>query len=95
MELRGFLRPAEDIALYRAEMAAVAGAEPLRDWQMDIAEWVSANDECRLDILDQLESEAPAVGAPAAGLVRRAVAVDRLDQQQEHPADARLHGGPR
>jgi uncharacterized protein YcaQ len=26
---------------------------------MDVAEWVSANDDCRLDILEQLESEAP------------------------------------
>ena len=59
VELRGFLRPAEDIALYRAEMAQWPGPEPLRDWQMDVAEWVSANDECRLDILDQLEAEAP------------------------------------
>jgi len=59
VELRGFLRPAEDVALYRAEMEAWPGVEPLRDWQMDIAEWVAANDECRLDILDQLESEAP------------------------------------
>ena len=59
VELRGFLRPAEDIALFRAEMAAWPGAEPLSDWQMDLADWVSANDECRLDILDQLESEAP------------------------------------
>jgi uncharacterized protein YcaQ len=59
VELRGFLRPAEDLALVRAEMAGWPGAEPLSDWQMDIADWVSANDECRLDILDQLESEAP------------------------------------
>ncbi|GAA2166944.1 DNA glycosylase AlkZ-like family protein [Pedococcus bigeumensis] len=59
VELKGFLRPAEDIALFRAEMAQWPGVEPLRDWQMDVAEWVSANDECRLDILDQLESEAP------------------------------------
>lgn len=59
VELRGFLRPAEDLALFRAEMAGWPGTEPLRDWQMDIAEWVSANDECRLDILDQLEAEAP------------------------------------
>jgi uncharacterized protein YcaQ len=59
VELRGFLRPAEDLALFRAEMAAWPGPEPLSDWQMDIAEWVSANDECRLDILDQLEAEAP------------------------------------
>jgi uncharacterized protein YcaQ len=59
VELRGFLRPAEDLALFRAEMARWPGPEPLSDWQMDLAEWVSANDECRLDILDQLESEAP------------------------------------
>ena len=59
VELRGFLRPAEDISLYRAEMAQWPGPEPLRDWQMDVAEWVSANDDCRLDILEQLESEAP------------------------------------
>ncbi|NYG06972.1 hypothetical protein BJ986_001459 [Phycicoccus badiiscoriae] len=59
VELRGFLRPAEDIRLYRAEMAQWPGPEPLRDWQMDVAEWVSANDDCRLDILEQLESEAP------------------------------------
>ena len=59
VELRGFLRPAEDIRLYSAEMAQWPGPEPLRDWQMDVAEWVSANDDCRLDILEQLESEAP------------------------------------
>ena len=59
VELKGFLRPAEDVSLYRAEMAQWPGTEPLRDWQMDIAEWVSANDDCRLDILEQLESEAP------------------------------------
>jgi uncharacterized protein YcaQ len=59
VELRGFLRPAEDMSLHRAEMAQWPGPEPLSDWQMDIAEWVSANDDCRLDILEQLESEAP------------------------------------
>ncbi|TPG17021.1 DNA glycosylase AlkZ-like family protein [Pedococcus bigeumensis] len=59
VELRGFLRPAEDIALFRAQMAQWPGPEPLHDWQMDVAEWVSANDDCRLDILEQLESEAP------------------------------------
>ena len=59
VEVKGFLRPAEDVALHRAEMERWPGPEPLSDWQMDLAEWVSANDECRLDILDQLESEAP------------------------------------
>jgi uncharacterized protein YcaQ len=59
VELRGLLRPAEDIALFRAEMRAWPGPEPLRDWQEDLLDWVEANGACRLDILDQLESEGP------------------------------------
>ena len=59
VELEGFFRPAEDLALYRAEMALWPGREPLRDWQMDVADWVSANEDCRLDILEQLEAEGP------------------------------------
>lgn len=59
VELRGLLRPAEDIALFRAEMLAWPGPEPLRDWQEDLLDWVEANGACRLDILDQLESQGP------------------------------------
>lgn len=59
VELRGLLRPAEDIALFRAEMRAWPGPEPLRDWQEDLLDWVEANGACRLDILAQLESEGP------------------------------------
>ena len=33
VELRGFLRPAEDISLFRAEMAQWPGPDPLHDWQ--------------------------------------------------------------
>src|SRR6516165_7251490 len=33
IELRAFVRPAEDIALYRAEMAEWPGAGKLREWQ--------------------------------------------------------------
>src|SRR3984885_16167798 len=33
IELRAFLRPAEDIAAYRASMAAWPGTGELRDWQ--------------------------------------------------------------
>src|SRR6201996_2738787 len=54
IELRAFLRPAEDIAAYRAEMAAWPGSGELRDWQVSIREWVAANDKCRLDILARL-----------------------------------------
>jgi uncharacterized protein YcaQ len=59
VELRGLLRPAEDIALFRADMEQWPGREPLTDWQMDLEEWVTANDACRLDILEILRSEGP------------------------------------
>ena len=59
IELRGLLRPAEDIALFRAEMSDWPGREPLTDWQMDLEEWVGANEACRLDILEVLELDGP------------------------------------
>jgi uncharacterized protein YcaQ len=59
VELGGMLRPAEDIALFRADMADWPGREPLTDWQMDLEEWVAANEACRLDILEVLRSDGP------------------------------------
>jgi len=59
IELRAFLRPAEDFALYRADMAAWPGTGELRDWQVFFREWVTANDECRRDILDRLAASGP------------------------------------
>jgi hypothetical protein len=59
IELRAFLRPAEDIAAYRAEMAAWPGAGELRDWQVFNRDWVAANDECRRDILARLAAAGP------------------------------------
>jgi uncharacterized protein len=59
IELRAFLRPAEDFALYRAEMAVWPGAGPLRDWQLASREWVAANDSCRRDILARLAAGGP------------------------------------
>jgi hypothetical protein len=59
IELRAFLRPAEDIAAYRAEMAAWPGAGELRDWQVFNRDWVAANDECRRDILARLAVAGP------------------------------------
>lgn len=53
------LVPARDMALYRAEMANWPGDEPLREWQEDGAEWLAANDDCRLDILARLTDEGP------------------------------------
>jgi hypothetical protein len=59
IELQAFLRPAEDIAAYRADMAAWPGPGELRDWQVFYAEWVAANDACRRDILARLRERGP------------------------------------
>src|ERR1700685_1756712 len=42
IELRPYLRPAEDLALYRAEMAAWPGTGELKDWRIQNRDWVAA-----------------------------------------------------
>src|SRR5262245_35289538 len=59
IELQATLRPAEDLALYRAEMAVWPGTGELRDWQVSRAAWVQANDACRRDILERLRADGP------------------------------------
>jgi uncharacterized protein YcaQ len=59
IELLAFLRPAEDLALYRGEMAGWAGNGEATEWQVFRREWVDANDRCRLDILDRLRAKGP------------------------------------
>jgi uncharacterized protein YcaQ len=59
IELLAFLRPAEDLALYRGEMAEWAGNGEASEWKVFRREWVAANDRCRLDILARLHAEGP------------------------------------
>ncbi|MDO3704350.1 crosslink repair DNA glycosylase YcaQ family protein [Micromonospora sp. C28SCA-DRY-2] len=59
LELRAMIRPSEDLALYRAEMADWPGRGGLRDWQQDTRDWVRANDACRRDILERLATQGP------------------------------------
>lgn len=60
VEVRGFLRPAEDVALYAAEMAAWPGAEPgAPAWRESNARWLEANRGCRNDILERLRADGP------------------------------------
>jgi uncharacterized protein len=59
IELRGMIRPSEDLALYTADMAEWPGPGPLRDWQRISLRWLEANDACRLDILHRLGSDGP------------------------------------
>jgi uncharacterized protein YcaQ len=61
VELRGFVRPAESLALFRAEMEEWPGSEPLLDWQEYRRDWVKANEGCRLDILERLRQDGPLV----------------------------------
>jgi uncharacterized protein len=59
VEFRGMLRPAEDLAQFRADMQSWPGRPPLREWQEDIRDWFEANEGCRQDILTELRSEGP------------------------------------
>ncbi|MET0495773.1 MAG: crosslink repair DNA glycosylase YcaQ family protein [Actinoplanes sp.] len=59
LELRGMIRPPEDLALFRAEMAEWPGRGKLTDWQQAQQNWVTANDACRRDILARLTAEGP------------------------------------
>ena len=59
IELQAMIRPAEDLALYRADMADWPGQGALRDWQAYHGRWVEANDACRRDILARLKSSGP------------------------------------
>ncbi len=59
VELRGTLRPAEDIALYRAEMEAWPGTGDVSAWRLAQSAWVEANNGCRRDILERLRADGP------------------------------------
>jgi uncharacterized protein len=59
IELHQTLRVPDDIALFRAEMAVWPGSGELREWQRDVRDWVTANDDCRRDILERLRADGP------------------------------------
>jgi uncharacterized protein len=59
LELRALIRPSEDLALYRAEMAEWPGRGELPAWRASRRDWVLANDACRRDILDRLAASGP------------------------------------
>ncbi len=63
IELQMRARPAEDLALFRAEMARWPGPEPLREWQEELRDWVDANEGARLDILERLRMDGPLPGS--------------------------------
>jgi uncharacterized protein YcaQ len=59
VELRAMVRPAEDIALYRSEMADWPGTGELVYWKHLQRDWVLANDRCRREILGRLREAGP------------------------------------
>jgi uncharacterized protein len=61
LELRAMIRPSEDLALYRADMAGWESDERANSpgWRSIIRDWVRANDACRRDILDRLTASGP------------------------------------
>ena len=59
IELRGMIRPGEDIALYRAEMADWPGSGTVSGWRQVQDDWVKINDDFRRDILDRLDHDGP------------------------------------
>lgn len=59
VDLRGFLRPARDIALYTDEMANWPGPGSSRDWQVEYQLWIGANDTARREVLAALRADGP------------------------------------
>jgi len=59
VELQGMIRPADDLALYRADMADWDNGGEVGGWRKAIRDWVAANKGCRLDILNRLRTDGP------------------------------------
>jgi uncharacterized protein YcaQ len=59
VDLRGIIRPVEDIALHRAEMQQWDDGADLEGWQAGLRQWLAANEGCRRDILDRLRQDGP------------------------------------
>ncbi len=59
IELRGMIRPAEDLALYRPTMARMRSMTGLTGWQLANMVWVEDNDSFRRDVLARLDAEGP------------------------------------
>ncbi|GIG29797.1 DNA glycosylase AlkZ-like family protein [Cellulomonas marina] len=57
--LDGRIRPAEDVALYRAEMAAWRDGQGLLPYQEAARTWLLDNHACRADILARLAADGP------------------------------------
>ncbi|MFC0429577.1 DNA glycosylase AlkZ-like family protein [Kutzneria buriramensis] len=59
VDLRQMVRPAEDIALYRAEMDAWPGGDDAPGYRRYQHKWLHTNEMCRQSILNRLDAEGP------------------------------------
>jgi uncharacterized protein YcaQ len=85
IELRGMIRPAEDLALFRAEMAA--WSTRAGEWQEAQRDWVEANDACRRDILARLELDGPLPMSALPDTCKGSLGIVGVEQQpQRHHA---------
>ncbi|MCE9621164.1 MAG: winged helix DNA-binding domain-containing protein [Actinomycetia bacterium] len=71
IDLRGMIRPSEDIALYTADMAQWPGTGELRSYKKAQRDWVEANDMCRRDILRRLRASGPLTARELPDTCRR------------------------
>lgn len=59
IELRGMIRPGDDLTLYRADMAEWPGTGDVAEWKLAQRDWLDDNDACRRDILYRLATSGP------------------------------------
>jgi uncharacterized protein YcaQ len=59
VDLRGIIRPVEDVALYRAEMQQWDDGSGFTGWRAVHRDWLDANESCRRDILERLRQDGP------------------------------------
>ncbi len=59
VDIRGILRPADDVSLYLADMARWPGVDDVPAYRQRQRDWVDANNGCRRDILRRLRESGP------------------------------------
>lgn len=59
VEVAGQLRAIDDVALYRAEMAAWPTPGLWKEWHHRLSDWMEANEGCRRDVLERLRQDGP------------------------------------
>ena len=95
VEFQGLLRPGEDLALYVDEMQRVARREGIAEWQHEVARLVRDQRRVPRGHPRRAAQRGAHAGPGPPGHLRGAVALERLERQQERPADARHHGAAR